>query len=74
MRQLPYSTALRGLGSEFSQINQPQEFALRLTNRFINLLGDAERRPGLEKITSPADNGFTGKFIMPVPEPEVIDD
>lgn len=62
MQTLTFPIALKGLGTEFSIADQPLEYARSLTNRFINLQGAAEKRPGLKKIPSPIDNGFTGNF------------
>lgn len=64
MMPVPYPIAQKGLGTEFSQSEQPAEFARKLTNRFINLRGEAEKRPGLKRIPSPIDNGITGKFDL----------
>lgn len=62
MQAITFPIALKGLGTEFSLADQPVEYARALTNRFINLQGAAEKRPGLERIFSPIDNNITGNF------------
>jgi hypothetical protein len=62
MRTITFPIALKGLASEFAEADQPPEYARKLINRFINLQGAAEKRPGLKSIPSPIDNGFTGNF------------
>lgn len=54
MKLVPLGMAKRGLATEFTQANQPLDYARVFTNRFINLLGDAEKRPGIVQI----GNGF----------------
>lgn len=49
MQVTTYNVPYRGLGTEFAQADQPVEFANQLTNRFINLFGQAEKRQGLKK-------------------------
>jgi hypothetical protein len=63
MKVVKYNIPYRGLGTEFSQVDQPVEFANNLTNRFINLFGQAEKRQGLKKLgnqisSQPNLNGF----------------
>lgn len=50
MKLVPIPIAKAGLATEFSQADQPIEYARVFTNRFINLLGGAEKRPGLETL------------------------
>ena len=42
-----YKPSRLGLGTESSQNFQPIDFSPEVTNRFYNLLGDLEKRPGL---------------------------
>lgn len=49
MRVVKYAIPFRGLGTEFSQEGQPPEYANALTNRFINIFGQAEKRGGLRR-------------------------
>lgn len=48
-----YNLPSKGLGTDFSQYERPQEFAETYTNRFRNITGGAERRPGMDRISSP---------------------
>lgn len=60
MEEIRYPVALRGLGTEFPESDKPVEFASKLTNRFINIYGHAEKRPGCKRIESPYTNTFDG--------------
>lgn len=53
-----YGIAQLGLGTEFSESDQPSSYARKLTNRFINLRGAAEKRPGMRRIGATAAFGF----------------
>jgi hypothetical protein len=59
MKEVTFRTAYKGLGTEFSESEQPPEFARRLENRFINIYGAVEIRPGLGQIDSPGTNFFS---------------
>jgi len=48
MKYVEYNIPYRGLGTEFSQIKQPVEYANNFTNRFVNVFGQAEKRAGLK--------------------------
>lgn len=50
MQHRNYGMARGGLATEFSQAAQPLDYSRGFTNRFINLLGGAEKRPGIEVI------------------------
>lgn len=60
MKQLTIKPAYKGLGTEFSESEQPQEFARKLENRFINIYGAAELRPGIAQIESPGTKFYDG--------------
>lgn len=49
MRELTFPIALKGLATEFAESEQPLDFARELENRFINIYGSAEKRPGMAK-------------------------
>jgi len=57
-----YKPARLGLGTESSQTLQPIEFAPEVNNRFYNLIGDLEKRPGLEQLGT----AITTAFVLPV--------
>jgi hypothetical protein len=44
-----YNIPYRGLGTEFSQSEQPIEYGDIITNRFINIFGQAEKRQGIKR-------------------------
>lgn len=50
MQIIKYKPARYGLGTESSQNLQPLDFSPEITNRFYNLLGDLEKRPGMTQI------------------------
>ncbi len=52
MRIVKYNVPYRGLGTEFSQSEQPVEYANTFTNRFVNVFGQAEKRGGLRRFGS----------------------
>lgn len=56
MRSIDYPIPPYGLGTDFSQYQRPLTFAEVYTNRFRNINGSAERRPGMSKLM-PAING-----------------
>lgn len=45
-----YSIPVNGLGSDFSDFERPITFAETYTNRFRNITGGAERRPGMRRL------------------------
>lgn len=47
MRSVDYPLPVKGLGTDFSQYERPITFAEAYTNRFRNITGGAERRPGM---------------------------
>ena len=47
MITVDYPLPQNGLGTDFSQYDRPLSFAEAYTNRFRNITGGAERRPGL---------------------------
>lgn len=49
MRVVKYNVPYRGLGTEFSQSEQPVEYANNFTNRFVNVFGQSEKRGGLKR-------------------------
>lgn len=49
MRIVKYNVPYRGLGTEFSQAEQPVEYANNFTNRFVNVFGQAEKRGGIRR-------------------------
>lgn len=49
-----YSMPQMGLGTDFTEFERPINFATTYTNRFRNITGGAERRPGMMKLTSAA--------------------
>lgn len=52
MRIVKYNVPYRGLGTEFSQSNQPVEYANSFNNRFVNIFGQSEKRPGIKRFGS----------------------
>lgn len=72
MDEITYPIALKGLGNEFPQSEQPLEFARKLVNRFINVNGQSEKRPGLKKIESPYTNFYTGVLASAGSQPGKI--
>lgn len=61
MKTTTYLPARRGLATEFSESGQPAEYARRLLNRFININGEPETRPGLNE-----HSRFFGDELFPV--------
>ncbi len=53
MRYIDYPMPVNGLGTDFSQYERPISFAETYSNRFRNINGGAERRPGLSRFSSP---------------------
>lgn len=53
MIYVDYEIPANGLGTDFSQYERPQSFAEIYTNRFRNVTGGAERRPGMSRFSSP---------------------
>lgn len=52
MISVDYSIPVNGLGTDFSQYERPLTFAQAYTNRFRNINGGAERRPGMMRLGS----------------------
>jgi hypothetical protein len=52
-----YKMPSDGLGSDFSQYERPLTFAERYTNRFRNVTGGAERRPGMQRFSGAVPGG-----------------
>ncbi len=50
MQIIRYKPAKYGMGNESSQNLQPLDFAPSIINRFYNLLGDLEKRPGMTQV------------------------
>lgn len=44
-----YSMPSQGLGTDFTESSRPISFAATYTNRFRNITGGAERRPGMQR-------------------------
>lgn len=53
MITVEYKIPPNGLGTDFSEFERPISFAETYTNRFRNITGGAERRPGAERFSSP---------------------
>lgn len=53
-----YRMPQMGLGTDFSEFDRPINFASIYTNRFRNITGGAERRPGMSTFSSAAVPGF----------------
>lgn len=49
MISVEYSIPINGLGTDFSNFERPITFAETYTNRFRNVNGAAERRPGMQR-------------------------
>lgn len=49
-----YRMPQMGLGTDFSEFDRPINFAATYTNRFRNITGGAERRPGMQAFSSAA--------------------
>lgn len=52
MATWPYPIAPRGLATSFTETDVPPSYALKFRNRFINQIGSAEKRQGLQKYGS----------------------
>ncbi len=57
MRSVDYKLPAYGLGTDFSEFERPITYAAAYTNRFRNINGGAERRPGVS-LFSPRVSGF----------------
>lgn len=55
--EVTYRMPSQGLGTDFSQFDRPINFASTYTNRFRNITGGAERRPGILAFTTAAVPG-----------------
>jgi len=53
MKYVKYNIPYRGLGTEFSQNDQPIEYANNFTNRYVNVFGQAEKRQGMKRFGNP---------------------
>lgn len=53
-----YRMPQMGLGTDFSEFDRPINFASTYTNRFRNITGGAERRPGMQAFSSAAVPNF----------------
>jgi hypothetical protein len=49
MQAVEYKLPVYGLGTDFSEFERPITFATTYTNRFRNITGGAERRPGAQR-------------------------
>lgn len=58
MELIRYKPARLGLGNESSLKLQPLEFAPEIINRFYNLLGDLEKRPGMSQLGAQIVSAF----------------
>jgi len=56
MISIDYSIPVNGLGTDFSQYERPITFAETYTNRFRNINGGAERRPGMNRYSQVTGN------------------
>lgn len=52
MQIVKYKPAKYGMGNESSQNLQPLDFSPSVINRFYNLLGDLEKRPGMTQVAN----------------------
>lgn len=50
MISVDYSIPINGLGTDFSQFERPISFAETYTNRYRNINGGAQRRPGMTRL------------------------
>src|SRR4051812_13539712 len=55
MISIEYKFPVYGLGTDFSEFDRPITFATVYTNRFRNINGGAERRPGMAQFGSRID-------------------
>lgn len=53
MIEIEYKMPTNGLGTDFTQSERPINFAEVYTNRFRNVTGAAERRPGMNRFSGP---------------------
>lgn len=51
-REVHYPIAPKGLATSFTESEMPPTYALKMRNRFINVVGGAEKRPGMERLGS----------------------
>lgn len=56
MISVDYSIPVNGLGTDFSQYERPITFAETYTNRFRNINGGAQRRPGMNRFSQITGN------------------
>lgn len=52
MQAIDYKLPAYGLGTDFSEFERPITYATTYTNRFRNITGGAERRPGMSRFGS----------------------
>lgn len=57
MISVDYPLPQNGLGTDFSQYERPLNFAETYTNRFRNITGGAERRPGMLRFSGAVTGG-----------------
>jgi hypothetical protein len=57
LRYNDYPMPVQGLGTDFSQFERPITFAETYTNRFRNINGGAERRPGMARFSTAVTGG-----------------
>lgn len=58
MQIVKYKPAALGLGTESSSKLQPLDFSPNITNRFYNMLGDLEKRRGLQQLGAQITTAF----------------
>lgn len=58
MQIIKYGPAKFGMGTESSLNLQPLDFSPNIINRFYNLLGDLEKRPGLQQLGAQITSAF----------------
>ena len=56
MQAINYKLPVLGLGTDFSEFERPINYAEAYTNRFRNITGGAERRPGMNIFTRVSGN------------------
>lgn len=57
MIEIEYKMPTYGLGTDFSESERPLTFADSYTNRFRNVMGGAQRRPGQNAFSGPVTGG-----------------
>jgi hypothetical protein len=59
MQAVNYNLPVYGLGTDFSEFERPITYAGAYTNRFRNITGGAERRPGAQRYLTPVTSNPT---------------